>query len=150
MARKEALLKILRSLQSKRESLIKKLTNDMDLTGAEADNTGDVCDMAMETEQHELHSQLAALESRELQQIETAIQQIRKGRYGLCESCGQKIPVMRLKALPFVSLCIGCQRKEEIYGRGYREESADWRATEGSEGNGGERDVALEDLELEL
>lgn len=149
MARKEALIKILRSLQSKRDSLIKKLTSDMDLTHVE-ETAGDVCDMAMETEQHELHSQLAALESRELQQIETAMQQIRKGRYGLCEACGDKIPVMRLKALPFVSLCIGCQRKEEIYGRGYREESADWRATEGSEGNGGERDVALEDLELEL
>ncbi len=128
MARKDALLKLHQSLLAKRSSVIRKLNDDLSLTYAADEGTGDEVDMAMDTEQHEIHSQLAALESRELHLIEQAIRQIRCGTYGTCESCQEKIPVSRLKALPFTIHCIDCQRQEELVGEGRPSSDADWSA----------------------
>ena len=54
-----------------------------------------------------------AFESRELVQIERAIEMIRIGRYGDCELCQKKIPINRLNALPFTPLCVKCQEKKD-------------------------------------
>jgi len=124
MARNDALLKLHQSLLAKRSALLRKINEDLSLTHV-AEEGGDEADMAMDTEQHEIHSQLAALESRELHQIEQAIRQIRKGTYGTCESCNEKIPVSRLNALPFTSMCISCQRQEELVGSSRRDDD-DW------------------------
>ena len=126
MARKEALLKLHQSLMAKRSSLLRKINDDLSLTHSLDEGAGDEADLAMDTEQHEIHSQLAALESRELHQIEQAIRQIRRGTYGTCESCEQRIPVMRLNALPFTTLCISCQREEETVGGVRVTEENDW------------------------
>lgn len=126
MARKDAFLKLQQSLLAKRASLLRKINEDLSLTHSLDEGGGDEADMAMDTEQHEIHSQLAALESRELNQIEEAIRQIRKGTYGTCESCQSRIPVMRLNALPFTTLCIKCQREEELVGGGHSTGSDNW------------------------
>jgi DnaK suppressor protein len=55
------------------------------------------------------------LDSRELGQIERALHRLKQGTYGLCESCHGKIPVGRLNALPYTTLCIECQREMEKY-----------------------------------
>lgn len=44
--------------------------------------------------------------SRELVQVEAALQRIDEGRYGICEVCGDPIDPARLKAMPSASLCI--------------------------------------------
>ena len=89
----------------------------MSSNGTAADaGTGDLFDAAMDGTQNEMHSQLAAFESRELQQIERAIKLIRKGRYGSCEVCGAAIPIARLKALPYTTVCIECRQKQETTG----------------------------------
>jgi RNA polymerase-binding transcription factor DksA len=31
------------------------------------------------------------------------------GDYGICESCGEAIPLPRLKAVPYAKLCLQCQ-----------------------------------------
>ena len=77
--------------------------------------------MAFESGSDEMASQLAELDSRELTQIERALTRLKQGTYGLCESCGGKIPVGRLNALPYTTLCIDCQREMERYpDRGWR------------------------------
>ena len=44
---------------------------------------------------------------RDLQQkIERALKRIADGTYGLCERCGRPIEKARIKALPYVDLCI--------------------------------------------
>ena len=70
-------------------------------------------DRAVDAVQDELRSQLAEVESRELASIEKAIEKIRLGVYGVCEVCGNKIPMLRLKALPYATYCIECQQAEE-------------------------------------
>ncbi len=43
-----------------------------------------------------------------LTEIEAAISRIRKGEYGICESCQRAISDARLRALPWARLCIFC------------------------------------------
>ncbi|MBM4149064.1 MAG: hypothetical protein FJ224_08460 [Lentisphaerae bacterium] len=53
--------------------------------------------------------------------IDEAIARIDNGTYGVCDDCGEKIDVSRLKALPFVKNCIKCQsEKERSSGRPHR------------------------------
>ncbi len=42
-----------------------------------------------------------------------AVNRIEKGVFGICESCGSKIPEKRLQANPLAVLCIDCKKKEE-------------------------------------
>ncbi|MDP9329648.1 MAG: TraR/DksA family transcriptional regulator [Actinomycetota bacterium] len=41
-----------------------------------------------------------------LQKIDRALKRIEAGRYGLCDRCGKPIEKARIKALPYVDLCI--------------------------------------------
>lgn len=45
----------------------------------------------------------------ELQAIDTALQNIDAGRYGICADCEEAIAPARLEALPFALRCIKCQ-----------------------------------------
>jgi len=60
-------------------------------------------------------AELAVLQAldRTLRQIDAALARLHAGRYGLCASCSGPIPVARLKALPFATLCVPCQERSE-------------------------------------
>lgn len=45
----------------------------------------------------------------ELRMIDSALQRINAGTYGVCEDCGKAIPVARLKAEPTAERCVQCQ-----------------------------------------
>jgi DnaK suppressor protein len=45
-----------------------------------------------------------------IEAIDFALAKIAAGSYGVCERCGQEIPVARLEALPATSLCVECAR----------------------------------------
>lgn len=46
-----------------------------------------------------------------LRKVQHALDRIENGSYGDCESCGQSIPVARLEALPYATLCVDCARR---------------------------------------
>lgn len=46
--------------------------------------------------------------------IDTALEKIEEGAYGVCEQCSKRINKERLKAVPYAKLCIDCQREEEV------------------------------------
>ncbi|MBI4743289.1 MAG: TraR/DksA C4-type zinc finger protein [Actinobacteria bacterium] len=48
-----------------------------------------------------------------IHRVNEALKRIEKGTYGICDSCGKEIDPARLKALPYVNLCIECKKKEE-------------------------------------
>lgn len=56
---------------------------------------------------------VASSEQDSIFEIDAALRRIDEGTYGLCEDCGDVINVPRLKALPFVRSCIGCQSVRE-------------------------------------
>src|SRR5262245_20478063 len=117
MARRDALLRLHKSLLGRRNDLRKKLAGELaDLREFKAaDSTGDSADAAFESGSDEMASQLAELDARELHQIDRALHRLKQGTYGVCEGCQVKIPVSRLNALPYTTFCIDCQREREKY-----------------------------------
>lgn len=43
------------------------------------------------------------------EQVEHALERVREGAYGICESCARKIPAERLKYQPAATRCVECQ-----------------------------------------
>ena len=60
---------------------------------------------------------LEMVEVRRLNRIDAALARIRNGRYGVCMTCGERIPQERLEAIPYALLCVKCQSREERQGR---------------------------------
>lgn len=119
MVRKDSILKLRSLLVLRRDALRKALAGDLSLLRSLPEQTGgDVVDAALDAAQDEISSQLAEVESRELAQIENALELMRQGKYGECEICEGKIPFARLNALPYALTCIECQRAAEAGGTG--------------------------------
>lgn len=77
----------------------------------------DILDVAsVDTDQNML-LRIRERESRLISKIKRALQRISDGTYGVCESCGEDIPVNRLKARPVTTQCINCKMKEEALER---------------------------------
>jgi DnaK suppressor protein len=152
MARHDALLRLHKTLLTRRDEILRKLRQDMDnLRNKENDATGDEADVAFEAGSDEMASHLAELDSRELQQIERALGRLKQGTYGLCEGCAQKIPVGRLNALPYTTLCIECQREMEEYPDWQPGQGGDWERVYDSASSLEEpRQVRLSDIEADL
>jgi DnaK suppressor protein len=150
MARKDALLRLHERLIAKRDTLRRKLTEDRQFQERPLGSVGDVGDAANDGVRNELSSQLQALESRELAQIERAIELIREGRYGRCEICNASIPIARLRALPYSLLCVECQRVQEEAGSDGFESEADWTAVYEHEGRMNDKEFTVGDIEREL
>src|SRR4051794_17848444 len=120
MARRDALLRLHKSLVARREELRRRLGGELNSLLYKTVDTGDSADLAFDSGSEEVASQLAQLESRELAQIERSLLRLKQGTYGVCEGCQKKIPVTRLDALPFTTTCIHCQQEMERYGGGGR------------------------------
>jgi len=153
MARRDALLRLHKSLLSRRSDIRKKLADELDglrnLKGADA--TGDSADVAFESGTEEMASQLAELDARELNQIDRALLRLKQGTYGVCEGCGSKIPVGRLNALPYTTLCIACQREMEKYPDwADRRSSANWEHVYEAASLEEQREVDLSEIEIDL
>ncbi len=117
MKRSDAIKKIRQILLRRRDALRRSVSGQLDLPSRdEVKAVGDEIDAAVESLHDELSSQLAAAESRELQRIDIALERIKEGTYGVCEHCGKNIPLARLQAVPYATLCINCQREMELQG----------------------------------
>lgn len=46
-----------------------------------------------------------------LAQVTDALERFEQGIYGICEHCAAEIDPARLKALPYVTLCLRCQQR---------------------------------------
>jgi len=126
MARKDAIKSLKKVLVKRRDAMRKALAGDFSDLNALRETSGDAVDVALDSAQNELNSQLAEVENRELGQIEIALEKMQAGSFGLCEICEKNIPLARLQALPYATNCIDCQTKKEMYGE-------DWGIDENSE-----------------
>src|SRR5258708_11598507 len=147
MARKDALFNMRQILIKRRDALRNALAGDLSLLKElRAQAAGDVVDAALDSAQDEISSQLAEVESRELASIENALERMRDGQYGLCEGCSCTIPMARLNALPYATLCIDCQRETERFGKGAGNDSDCGRVLDSS----GDSDMSLSDMEIDV
>jgi len=46
-----------------------------------------------------------------LHKVEHALRRIDTGSYGVCEVCGEAIPIARLEVLPYATMCVTCASK---------------------------------------
>ncbi|MBX7071978.1 MAG: TraR/DksA family transcriptional regulator [Pirellulales bacterium] len=146
MARKDAILQMRQNLVTRRDALRRALAGDLSsLHKLDAQSSGDMLDAALDQAQDEINSQLAEVESRELSQIEKALERMKAGQYGVCEVCASKIKLERLKALPYATMCIECQRESELNGGGYTSDRFSFPEVDYND-----RDTTINDIEIDV
>jgi DnaK suppressor protein len=52
-----------------------------------------------------------------IRKIKDALRRIEEGTYGICEECGEDIPIARLKARPVTNYCLDCKTRMEAQER---------------------------------
>jgi DnaK suppressor protein len=65
-----------------------------------------------------LHEQFVAIttssrDRRRLASIQSALERLERGEFGICEACEEEIPLKRLQAIPWASRCVQCQEQME-------------------------------------
>lgn len=88
-------------------------TSPREASGDLSGYTVHMADMAADTYDRELSMNIVSTEQEILYQIDDALKRLDDGSYGLCQQCNQPISMSRLKAVPYASLCINCQRTKE-------------------------------------
>ena len=49
-----------------------------------------------------------------IRKIETALERLDSGDYGVCDECGEEISLERLKIIPYAFYCRDCQEAREL------------------------------------
>jgi len=69
---------------------------------------------AIETLRDEIQVAVVDSRSRQLAQIDTALERLSCRDYGICDDCAEFIGLARLRALPFAERCTPCQSRAEL------------------------------------
>lgn len=122
--RKEFLKKIKEKLEKERASVEKLLKEfakkDKELKGDwdtvypsfnGASGGGALEIEADELQEYESKLDVEYLLELKLKDINSALQKIKKGQYGICERCGKKISQKRLEVFPGARFCLKCEKK---------------------------------------
>lgn len=121
-------------LLARRTSILEQLHREKS-TEALAGTRGpvDSAEHAADSYDQDLLAYITDVRSKELADIDTALEKIDDRNYGLCVECGKAIAPKRLRAMPSASLCIQCQ---EVHDAGYADTAA-WgkRLTKITEGD---------------
>ena len=88
-------------------------TSPRDASGDLSAYTVHLADMAADTYDRELSMNIVSSEQEILYQIDDAFKRLDDGSYGICQQCTHPIAMSRLKAVPYASMCIACQRAKE-------------------------------------
>ncbi len=87
--------------------------NPREASGDLSSHTFHMADMSSDTYERELSMNIISSEQQVLYQIDEALKRIDEGTYGMCQQCNTPILLSRLKAVPYASMCIACQRIKE-------------------------------------
>ena len=115
---KKQLRQLLITEREKLAGEIKAIAQDASKSPREASGdlsgyTVHMADMAADTYERELSMNLVSSEQEILYEIDDALKRLDDGSYGVCQQCSQPIAMSRLKAVPYASMCIACQRAKE-------------------------------------
>ena len=99
----ESALKKLSQIETDLSKRLSHLSADMSKS-----HSKDSGEQAVERENDEVVAELESEAGKELQQVQDAIQRIKKGKYHECSKCGGEIAPERLDAIPYTTVCIGC------------------------------------------
>ena len=98
-----------------RQALAHTLQRDLRRTlgSIQGDRHGDEIDEAVWSENLSVAVQALEADWQKRRQIEVALDRVRSGQYGLCDSCGHAVADARLAALPWATRCLDCQAGHE-------------------------------------
>src|SRR5262245_40691902 len=105
--------RFLKSRQLALSSLIRKGIGERQELQEHAGDDSDQAASATRTLDDEVRAALVDRASRELVQVDAALELLRDRRYGLCRDCGDFIGLARLQSLPFAQRCRPCQERME-------------------------------------
>jgi DnaK suppressor protein len=106
----------------KREDLVKELgyLKESSLEKSYQDYAGEVstysfhmADQGTDAQEREKAFMFASREGKYLTYLDSALERIKAGTYGICQECSQPISKVRLEAVPTATLCIACKSKKE-------------------------------------
>lgn len=96
----------------------KELMREVDRTVThmqdEAANFPDPNDRATQESEFSLELRTRDRERKLIKKIEEAMENLDRGDYGFCETCGVEIGIRRLEARPTATQCIDCKTLDEI------------------------------------
>jgi DnaK suppressor protein len=80
---------------------------------ASAETTRPPADLSDDPAQEDLDFALVEMQGQTLENIKAALARLHAGEYGICHECEEEIPGKRLRALPFATRCLACQKSAE-------------------------------------
>ncbi|MDQ4077077.1 MAG: TraR/DksA C4-type zinc finger protein [Chloroflexota bacterium] len=98
-------------LQEEREALLQKIERLREDVKVELEFEADEGDPELPEREKNL-SLLATFEER-LEEIDSALDKLKAGEYGICLNCGQPIDPERLAIVPEAQYCVPCKTKLE-------------------------------------
>lgn len=110
-----------KQLTELKEKILHDIKNMSAVNSADhKDTTGDVsghalhmADVATDMYDREFNLGLASNDRELLFKIESALKRVESKIFGLCTQCSKYIPLVRLKAIPYVETCLKCQEELE-------------------------------------
>ena len=102
MAHEELKLELeqrLSELQSRLSSIKRDVTQS---------HSGDSAEQAQERENDEVVDAIGNETAQSIRVVQSALERIADGTYGICENCGEDIAEARLEAIPEATRCVNC------------------------------------------
>jgi RNA polymerase-binding transcription factor DksA len=81
--------------------------------GRETSAPGHTAELASDESERDLSYGRMGSQTEELREIASALDRMKDGSFGKCETCDGSIPKERLRAIAYARLCVKCQTKEE-------------------------------------
>jgi DnaK suppressor protein len=97
----------------RRSSLLEGVSENWGTTILAGERGSEMEESAQIDRINRLRSQLNQRGQTLIREIETALERVAAGTYGLCRRCGEEIGLARLRALPTATLCIDCAKAIE-------------------------------------
>jgi len=101
-------------LNTWKKELMEEVDNTVSHMKDDAANFPDPNDRATQEEEFTLELRTRDRERKLIKKINQSLEDMDKGDYGYCESCGTDIGLRRLEARPTANLCIDCKTLAEI------------------------------------
>jgi len=101
------------ALQRQRTELLQAAAGRPLSEGIEVTLCPDLNDQASAEINQHFMLRLKERERNLLKQIDDALDRLATDRYGVCEDCGDEIPLRRLNVRPMTTLCIACKTLQE-------------------------------------
>lgn len=113
----ERFAQVKQQLLKERELLLQEISNSYEACREIGqDGVPDIGDMSSAAYCRDVLFNVSETQRKKIQDIDVALEQIAKGEYGICMSCGEEISPRRMEVRPFSRYCIECKTDIEKFG----------------------------------